>query len=549
MTSSDALERARQSFSSRAWSDAYDALAAADKQASLSAVDLERLAIAAFLVGQLPHSVNAWARAHREFLQSGDPVRAARSAFWVAFVLLDLRDVAAANGWVARAQRLLDAGAHDCVERGYLLLPAALRHAASGDPAGALARFRQATEIGERFGDPDLVALARQGEARALLWMGKIPDGTALLDEVMVAVTTGEVSPLVTGTVYCSVIEACQEIYDLQRAHTWTTALTRWAESQPGLITYRGQCLVYRAAILQVRGAWPAALDAVKRAQEWFARIPADPATGSAFYRQGDLHRLRGEFTQAEEAYLSASQWGRRLEPGLALLRLSQGKHDVAAASIRRAVDETRDRLARSELLPAYVDIMLAVDDLAAARLAADELAQIARALDAPLLHAQAAHAAGAVLLCEGVAQAALAALRRAWAAWQEIEAPYEGARTRVLIALACRELGDEETARIELDAARWSFSQLGAAPDVARVEALSRTHPTAPTAGLTAREVEVLRLVAAGKTNRAIAEDLFISEKTVARHISNIFTKLDLSSRAAATAYAYEHGIVSPST
>ena len=549
MTRSDALERAREFFSIHAWHDAYDTLVAADEQTPLSASDLERLAIAAFLTGNLRGSANAWARAHREFLRNGDPVRAARNAFWVAFVLIDLRDVAGTNGWTARAQRLLDGGAHDCVERGYLLLPTALRHAASGDPAGARSCFHQATEIGERFGDTDLVALARQGEARALFSMGEIPSGTVLLDEVMVAVANGEVSPLVTGTVYCSVIEACHEIYDLRRAHTWTTLLTRWTEAQPGLITFRGQCLVYRAEILQVRGAWPDALDAVQRAQEWFAPAPADPATGSAFYRQGDLHRLRGEFAEAEEAYRRASHWGYRLEPGLALLRLAQAKHDVAAAAIRRALDETHDRLARSALLPAYVDIMLAADDVPAARLAADELGRIATEFGAPLLRARATHAAGAVHLREGNTKAALAALRTAWAAWQEIEAPYDGARTRVLIALACRELGDEETATFELNAAHWSFTELGATPDVARVEALSRPQAAAPQAGLTPREVEVLRLVAAGKTNRAIAADLFISEKTVARHISNIFTKLDLPSRAAATGYAYEHGIVAPST
>jgi DNA-binding NarL/FixJ family response regulator len=212
---------------------------------------------------------------------------------------------------------------------------------------------------------------------------------------------------------------------------------------------------------------------------------------------------------------------------------------------MRRAVDEAHDQVARSRLLAAHVEIMLAAGDVAAARGAADELAGIAEALDVPLLHAISASATGAVLLAEGEPRSALTALRRAWSSWQELEAPHEAAQTRVLIGLACRALGDEDTAEMELDAARWAFAQLGAAPDLARVDALSHRATKRDVGGLTVREVEVLRLLAAGKTNRAISSDLFLSEKTVARHVSNIFAKLNLSSRAAATAYAYEHGLV----
>ena len=231
--------------------------------------------------------------------------------------------------------------------------------------------------------------------------------------------------------------------------------------------------------------------------------------------------------------------------PGLAQLRLAQGQTDAAEAAIRRAVDEAQDRITRSRLFAAYVEIMLAAGNIQSARAAADELSEIAADLDAPFLHAVSSHATGAVLLFEGEARAALAALRRAWTAWRELQVPYEAARVRLLVGLACRELGDEDTAEMELDAARWAFEQLGAAPDLARVEALSRRAATKPVGGLTSRELQVLRLVAAGKTNRAIADDLVISEKTVARHVSNIFTKLGLSSRSAATAYAYEHDLL----
>jgi DNA-binding CsgD family transcriptional regulator len=295
---------------------------------------------------------------------------------------------------------------------------------------------------------------------------------------------------------------------------------------------------------MELHGAWADALDAAELACERLLRRP-QPAVGAAFYRQGELHRLCGALALAEDAYHQASRWGREPQPGLARLRLIEGQVDAAEAAIHRATDETQGRLARSRLLPALVEIMFAAGDARAARAAADELSEIAEDFDAPLLRALAAHAQGAVLLLESDARAALGALRHAWAAWQELEVPYEAARVRVLIGLACRQLGDEDTALMELDAARWVFEQLGAAPDLARAQTLSRKARAKPPGGLTARELEVLRLVATGKTNRSIAVDLFLSEKTVARHVSNIFTKLGLSSRAAATGYAYEHDLV----
>jgi len=295
---------------------------------------------------------------------------------------------------------------------------------------------------------------------------------------------------------------------------------------------------------MQLHGAWRDAMDAARRACERLSAPPGQPALGMAGYQQAELHRLRGQSAKAEEAYRQASRWGHPPQPGLALLRLAQGRVEAAAAA-RAAVDEAQGRAARARVLAAYVEIMLAADDVPAARAAAGELSETAAGLGMPFLHAVSAHATGAVLLAEGDTRAALAALRRAWTAWQELQAPYEAARTRVLVGLACRELGDEDSAEMELDAARWVFQQLGAAPDLARVEALSRKKAAKAAGGLTAREVQVLRLVAAGKTNRSIAADLFLSEKTVARHVSNIFTKLGLSSRAAATAYAYQHGLV----
>jgi DNA-binding NarL/FixJ family response regulator len=296
---------------------------------------------------------------------------------------------------------------------------------------------------------------------------------------------------------------------------------------------------------MQLHGAWPDALEEAERACEWLSRPPPQHAVGWALYQQAELHRLRGEFARAEEEYRQASQWGRELLPGLALLRLAQGQTDAARTAICRAVDEAGERRVRCRMLAASVEILLAAGDIPAARSAADELSRIGADLDAPFLRALAAQAGGAVLLHEGHPRAALTLLRQATIAWRELEAPYEAAQVRVLVGLACRALGDEDSAAMELDAARQVFQQLGAAPDISRVTRLLRPATPRASAGLTAREVQVLALVATGKTNRAIAGELRISEKTVARHLSNIFTKLGLSSRAAATAYAYQHDLV----
>jgi ATP/maltotriose-dependent transcriptional regulator MalT len=420
-----------------------------------------------------------------------------------------------------------------------------LRHEAIGDWEAAYATAADAAEIGERFGDRDLFALAVHEQGFALIQQGRVEEGLALLDEAMVAVTAEELSPIVTGIVYCSVIMGCQEVYALRRAQEWTAALTQWCEEQPEMVAFTGRCLVHRAEIMELHGAWRDALEEARRARQRCEQGKNRSAAAQAFYRQGEVHRLQGKFSEAEEAYRDASRYGWEPQPGLALLRMAQGNEDAASAAIRRALSETTEPLKRARLLPAYVEIMLAVGGVENARTACRELEEISTRYESGMLGAMSAHAEGAVDLTEGNARAALFPLRRAWQMWQDLEVPYEVARVRVLLGLACRALGDDDTAALELEAARGVFEQLGAAPDLAQVDSLTRGVPSVDAHGMTPRELQVLRLVAAGETNKAIAAELVLSERTVDRHVSNIFTKVGVSSRAAATAYAYEQQLV----
>ena len=545
MDAMDELKRGRESYARRAWREAYESLSHADQAAPLGAEDLELLATSAYMIGRNDDHVSGLERAHHMYLDACEAQQAVRCAFWVGINLALRGEMGRATGWFGRAQRLLEREERDCVEQGYLLVPVMLQHEATGDWEAAYAAAADAAEISERFGEADLFALAVHEQGHALVKQGQVEEGLGLLDEAMVAVTAGELSPIVTGLIYCSVIEGCQEVYALRRAQEWTAALTHWCEQQPDMVAFTGRCLVHRAEIMQLHGAWREALEEARRAGERSAQGVSQAAAAQAFYQQGEIHRLQGEFAAAEEAYRDASRCGWEPQPGLALLRLAQGNGDAAAAAIRRVVGETTEQLKRARLLPAYVEIMLAVGDPQEARSACRELEEISARYESGMLGALVAHAEGAVDLAEGDTQTALLALRHAWQVWQELEVPYEAARVRVLLGLACRTLGDDDTASLELEAARGVFAHLGAAPDLARVDSLTRRTPSIDAHRLTPRELQVLRLVAAGETNKAIAAELVLSERTVDRHVSNIFAKLDVSSRAAATAYAYKHQLV----
>jgi ATP/maltotriose-dependent transcriptional regulator MalT len=541
-----ALERGRASIQAQAWNTAFTALSEADRQASLGAEDLELLSAAAHLTGRDAEAADILARVHQAYLAQQNPQKAARCAAWVSLTCLFKGDLAQSSGWLSRAQRLLE-DQPECVERGYVLLPLGVRSVREGDFDSAHAAFVEATRLGQRFGDRDLTSFALHGQGRALIRQGETARGVALLDEAMVAITAGEVSPMIAGGIYCSVIEACSEIFDLRRAQEWTAALERWCNSQPDLVPYRGHCLIRRAEISQMHGKWPDALNQAQSACEHLSLPPPKPAVGAAFYCKAEMHRLRGEFEQAELAYREATRWERTPRPGLAQLRLAQGQVAAAYAAIQHAAEEVEEPSPRSQILDAYVEIALASGDVNGARAASEELSEIAARLKAELLHSQAARAQGAVLLAEQESKAAIAKLRRALSSFLQLETPYEAAKTQVLLGRAYREQGNRDSAESEWHGAREIFRKLGAAPDLARLEAFIQKKQDKTNGLLTTREVEVIQLIASGSTNREIAGRLKISEKTVARHVSNIFNKLDISSRAAATAYAYQHGLVRP--
>jgi DNA-binding CsgD family transcriptional regulator len=536
------IDQGRSAFQEHRWTEAYENFRDADHRGGLPAADLERLATAEILTGESTTGLETLTRAHEEYLVMGDAESAARCAGWMGMQLMFLSEQAQAGGWFARAQRLVDELAQPSAVHGLLLLPQGLGKLYGGDPAGALQAFARVAEFGQRFHDKDLSALGLLGTGQATLMLGRPDEGLRMFDEVMVAVTAGELSPIPSGIIYCAVIGNCHLALDLERALEWTAALDRWCSARPDMVTFSGQCQSHRAELFMLHGAWPEARMAAAAAQ--VLALKGDPqALYGAYYQQAEVERLSGKLDDAEASYRQAARSGYEPQPGLALLWLARGHAEQAQTMIRRAA-AVADAATRRNMLPALVEIELAAAGLEAAREGVQELEALARECPMPMVRAVAGQADGAVRLAAGEPAAALKPLREAWRLWQKLGVPYEAGRCRVLIGSACRALGDEASALMDFEAAHAEFLELGAAPAAASAASLGREGTDSLPGPLTPREGEVIRLVASGKSNRAIAGELYLSEKTVARHISNIFLKLGLSSRTAATSYAYEHGL-----
>jgi tetratricopeptide (TPR) repeat protein len=454
-----------------AWLDGHRLLTDADRTTPLGRGDLELLATSAYLIGRDEEFHDVLERAHRAHIEADDPCRAARCGFWIGLTLLFRGETARGSGWLARAQRLI--AGRDCPEQGYLLLPSAEEHLGAGNPGAALAAASRAADIGDRFRDADISACARHLQGRAPIQRQEVRAGLALLDEAMVSATAGELTPIMTGLIYCSVIAACQSVCALGRARQWTELMTTWCERQPQTNAFRGKCLVCRVEILQSSGAWSEAMAEAARACERLSHDGNRAWAAPAVSQQGDLHRLRGEFAEAEEAYRSAARLGWEPQPGLALLRLAQGRTVTGLAALGRVLGTTTDPFARARLLPAQVEIAIAAQELLEARKACDELEEIASRSEMDGLLATAAQARGTLELAQGNARAALGYLSRALEAWRELEVPYEAARVRVLLGLACGAIRDREAYELQLDAAGEVFEELGARADLAHLETL----------------------------------------------------------------------------
>ncbi len=535
--------RARDLFASLRWAECVDVLRAADAREPLPGADLTLLGEAAYLIGRDEDAAAAHARAYQRHLDAADVRAAARSASRCAFVLGNAGEAARAGGWAARARQL--AQDHDLggSEAGMVLADEAHRLIEEHRVVEALETARAGERLGLAVRDADVVVLSRLTIGFSLLLQGDRSEAMRVFDEIMVAVSSDETSPSVVGLSYCSAIAACMMLRDVGRAREWTGALTRWCDARPDLVPYRGTCLVHRSQMMTFGGDWSGAVGEAVRAET----LLHGPAAGEAAYQLGELHRLMGDDDAAADHYRRANSLGTQPEPGLSRLRIAQGRADLAEATLRRLCAEPRPPEDRAELLAARVDAQLSLGDVEDARVTAAELHDTAAGLDTPLVHALAGHATGAVLLAAGRPEDALISLRTSVRIWQELDLPHPCARVRLLIGQCLRELGDEGSADLEVEAARDCFVRLGAQPDLDALDARPGAEPVRAghPGGLTDREVEVVRLVAAGHTNRAIAGELHLSEKTVARHLSNIYTKLGLPSRAAATAYAYDHGLL----
>ncbi|RYH07525.1 response regulator transcription factor [Tropicimonas sp. IMCC6043] len=550
MVQDDKIRAGREAYSAMRWAEAYSLFSDDESFSRLAALDIERLGDAAYLLAKDNEAVQYWTRAHNVHVDNDEVGRAARVGFVLSLTSLLSGDLSRSNGWLARIQRLLEEYPDCRPERELSRLLMAIRQMFGGDPAGALPSFDTAVGTGTEERDADLLALALLGRGQASIALGRVEAGAASLDEAMISVTGGQVSPILSGIIYCAVILTCQSVFDCERAREWTAAFDGWCRTQPDLVPYRGQCLIHRSEILQMGGDWPGAMTAADRACEWLAGR-SEATVGRAHYQRGEMHRLLGHDAAADQCYDSALRQGVDPQPGRALLWLGKGRAEQAAAAIRAACGSQNGAPVRwadperLKLLGPSVEICLTAGEIDTAASAAEELSRWTSEFDVPLLQATYAQARGTLLSATGDREEALAWLSDALALWQRLSMPYEAARARARLVRVYRDLGDESSAEVHRLAAEATFDDLGAVRDLSQLVTPARGMAS-PVAGLTGRQIAVLRLLASGQTNREIAAELGVSKHTVARHISNIFDKTGVSSRTAAVAFAHRKGLLS---
>ncbi|MDQ4215804.1 response regulator transcription factor [Microbacterium capsulatum] len=524
------------------WTGRFEELAA--RETALAPGELDDLGQAAWFIGRDDVSARAWERAHLAYLDAGDLPAAVRCVFWLGFTLSEQGQEVLSRTWMGRLYELCarpDADRRTDAFRG--LCDAVVRFA-EGDMDGSVRLYRAAADLAAAVGDGDLDALATMGLGHSLVKLGRVEEGFASLDRVMLMIGSGRVSDRAAGPAFCAVVAGLLARGDLERARVWTRDLGDWCDSQHGLEPFRGECTLHRATVMQLGGEWKAAAKAADQVCRSDKRVET---IANAWYRAAELHRVAGRAAAARDAFRQAAALGREVQPGLALLHRDAGELETAWAGLSRARSSLLGPAERAEVLAAVVAVALDRGRIADAHTAAEELAGCAESFDSLSMRALAAQAQGEIALREGRPAEALAKLRAAWLDWRHLDAPHQAALVRVAIGSAARAAGDEEGALLEFDAARAVLEGLGAVPDLARLERLAATTRREPAdPGLSRREREVLELVARGWSNRHIAERLFLSDRTVARHVGSILSKLDVPSRSAATAYAFAHGLVS---
>jgi len=538
------LESAREAFGRHEWPSAREGFKAARQNVELSADDLSALGDSAWWIGDIDEAMAAYEGAYRLSLQGRQPRRAAVNALGLAVALFLRGEIELGSGWMNRAQRLLR-DEPEAAEHGYLLYLDTEIAFEEGDLDEVIVKARILGEMGRRYEDANLAAGGVLFEGRALVRRGRLKEGMSFLDEAMVAVLSDEMVPDWAGNVYCHLMAVFHELVDIRRAAEWVEATARWVETLPAAVLFTAICRVHRSQVLQITGSWDQAEREAERVCLDLANIHV-AGLAEGHYQVGEIQRLRGELVAAERSYERAHECGRDPQPGLALLRLAERRLPAASASIQAAlVAVNQNPLARAPLCATQVDIALAIGNIDTAQRACEELETTASVYATSGLEAMARHARGAVALAEGLPEAALPILRDACRRWRELGADYNASKACVLLASAYEALDDADAARRELGAAASVFDRLGALPDSRSVAELRGKRPLP--CGLTEREVEVLALVAIGRSNREVAQELSISQKTVARHLSNIFSKLGTSTRTEAAAYAFEHGLARP--
>ena len=532
-THSELLRAARTAHVRRDWRVAYDAFVRAGEDTPLCTDDLDAMAVAAWRLGRGKESLRVAERVFAQLART-DPPSAAMKAVDLALAWLTRGDVNIGQGWMNRARRLLD-GAPEGTTHGYLAYLDALTAVMTGDAQALRQRVHELREMCGRLDSPAVTALCNVAEALAAIGDARMAEAYGLIDEAMLPVLADQVPIDWAGDIYCVVLNQCHRLADLPRMRAWTQSMERWCTDFAPSANYGGVCDVHRLQLMagtddygRLEARLVGASRSLEEVNSW--------AAGAGYYELGEVRRLRGDTDGAFAAFARARALGIEPQPGQALLRCRIGDSDTAWTELRVAL-AGEDRLGRMRLLRGAVEVALARGGLDEAERHCAELESGAEAFGTPGFRAWAAHARGAILARREQHTAALERLEAALREYRTQQSRYETAQVYEWMAIAHRGLGEDDLAAADLATAESIYTQLGVEP--------AQVCGSGSPGGLTRREIEILTRIASGATNKQVAEQIFISERTVGRHLANIFSKLGVSTRTAAVTWAYTNNVV----